>query len=249
MLPQLQDIEFRCYSQNGEDGILLYLFAMIGTTNRRVVEICAGSGVECNAANLIINHNWSGFLFDGNDALLESGRDFYATHPNTLLSPPQLTHAWIDAETVNDVIAISGASGDIDLLSLDVDGVDYWIWRAIERVAPRVVVVEFNAMFGPHERLTLPYDRNFQLDLSKPGPPKCGASLAAFTALASEKGYRLIGAQSRGFNAFFMKRGLADDLFPELTPQQVYAGTPRLAEYTHSWLEALFEDGQKWHEV
>ena len=63
-LPALRDTEFRCFSQNGEDGLLLYLFALIGTTNRKVVEICAGDGIECNAANLIINHGWHGLLFD-----------------------------------------------------------------------------------------------------------------------------------------------------------------------------------------
>jgi len=63
-LPELTDTEFRCFSQNGEDGILLYIFSILGTTNKRVVEIGAGDGIECNSANLIINHGWQGLLFD-----------------------------------------------------------------------------------------------------------------------------------------------------------------------------------------
>ena len=75
-LPTLEDVEFRCHSQNGEDGILLYIFALLGTTNRKVVEICAGDGIECNAANLLVNHGWNGLLFDGDDEQIARGRAF-----------------------------------------------------------------------------------------------------------------------------------------------------------------------------
>src|SRR5262245_37269556 len=90
--PKFEDIEFRAFSENGEDGILLYLFSVIGTTNKQSVEMCAGDGVECNTANLIINHGWKGLLFDGNDAGLAIGRDYYARCPDThrFLSPPTL---------------------------------------------------------------------------------------------------------------------------------------------------------------
>jgi hypothetical protein len=139
-LPSFKDVGFRSYSQNSEDGILLFIFALIGSTNRKVVEICAGKGIECNAANLIINHNWRGLLFDGNPGNIEFGRAFYATHPNTFIDPPLLVDAWITPDTINALIEDNGFHGSIDLLSLDIDGMDYWVWRAIECVQPRVVI-------------------------------------------------------------------------------------------------------------
>src|SRR5262245_57737741 len=109
-LPCFADVEFRCYSQNCEDGILLFIFSLIGTTNRRVVEICAGDGVECNAANLIINHGWRGLLFDGDPVLIENGRAFYAACRTTFATPPTLVHTWITAETINPLIERNGFS-------------------------------------------------------------------------------------------------------------------------------------------
>jgi hypothetical protein len=247
-LPELPDVEFRCYSQNGEDGILLYLFSLVGATNRKVVEICAGSGIECNAANLLINHGWQGLLVEGDPAQVAAGRTFYANHPNTRFSPPAWDASWVTAENVNSLISGHGVTGDIDLLSLDVDGVDYWIWRAIDCIRPRVVVLEFNGLLGPDKRLTIPYDPGFRLDFSRQ-PYKCGASLAAFASLGRERGYRLVGVQSLGFNAFFVQAGLGQDVLRELSPQECFASTTRLSGYNPAWLSEMFKDGQRWEEV
>jgi hypothetical protein len=221
-LSDFADIEFRCHSQNGEDGILLYIFSLIGATNRRAVEICAGDGIECNAANLILNHGFSGLLFDGNAELIERGRAFYAAHPNTRIVPPQLAAAWITAETVNRQVATYGGAGDIDLLSLDVDGNDYWVWKALTVVRPRVVVLEFNASCGPDVAAAMSYNPDYRLDYSVT-PFRCGASLSAFVKLGRSKGYRLVGVQRLGFNAFFIREDICPHLLPEVTAAQVYA--------------------------
>src|SRR4051794_16336778 len=130
-LPEFSDVEFRCYSQNSEDGILLYIFSLLGTTDRRVVEICAGDGIECNAANLLINHAWRGLLVDGDPELAARGRAFYSTCRTTWISPPTFIDAWVTAENVDALITSQGFAGRVDLLSLDVDGNDYWIWKAL----------------------------------------------------------------------------------------------------------------------
>jgi hypothetical protein len=221
-LPNFAEVEFRCNSQNGEDGILLYIFSLIGATNRAVLEICAGDGIQCNAANLILNHGFGGLLFDGNDELIERGRAFYAAHPNTCTSPPQLVAAWITAETINDQVAAHGFAGDIDLFSLDLDGNDYWVWKALTVVRPRVVVLEFNARCGAEMSATMSYKPDYRLDNSKT-PYHCGASLSAFIKLGRAKGYRLIGVQRLGFNAFFVRDEIGVHLLPEVTAAQIYA--------------------------
>jgi hypothetical protein len=242
-LPALSDVEFKCYSQNGEDGILLYLFSLLGTTNRRVVEVCAGHGMECNAANLIVNHGWEALLLDGDDDLLALGRAFYAKCRTTSLWPPTLAQAWITAENVNEVVG-AHFRGPIDLLSLDLDGNDYWVWRALDCITPRVVVLEFNAGIGPDDSVSMTYQPGFQLDFSV-RPYRCGASLAAFVKLGRAKGYRLVGLQSMGFNAFFVREGVGERLLPERTPAECFAATPRLDHWTPATRELLLS-GQRW---
>jgi hypothetical protein len=211
-------------SEFGQDGILLYIFSLIGTTNRKALEICAGDGIECNAANLILNHGFHGLLFDGNAELIERGRAFYAAHPNTRLSPPQLTAAWITAETINDQVAAHGFAGDIDLLSLDLDGNDYWIWQALTMVRPRIMVLEFNANCGPEVAATMSYNPDYRIDPTVT-PPHCGASLSAFVKVGRAKGYRLIGMQRLGFNAFFAREDIGTHLLPEVTAPQLFGPT------------------------
>ena len=92
-LPKINDVGFKYNSQTDEDGILLYIFSLIGSTNKRPVEICAGNGIECNTANLIINHGWSGLLIGGNEALVTQGQEFYRKHPATYVFPPKFIHS------------------------------------------------------------------------------------------------------------------------------------------------------------
>jgi hypothetical protein len=209
------DVEFRCFSQNGEDGILLYLFSLLGTTNKKSVEIFAGNGIECNTANLIVNHGWTGFLVDGNEDNVARGQKFYAESRDTFIKPPKFVHAWVTADNVNDLIRSNGFAGDLDLFSLDIDGNDYWIWKAIDCINPRVVVLEYHCAWGPDRAVTVPYRPDFQLDLTT-HPYYQGASLPAFVKLGRQKGYRLIGCQRYGFNAFFLRDDVGRGLFPEV---------------------------------
>jgi hypothetical protein len=110
-LPKLSQVGFRVRSQFEEDGLLLYIFALIGTETKRVVEICAGDGKECMAANLLINHGWEGLLFDGDPESVKRGIQFYATHPNTWLHPPKFIQSWITKDNINDLIINHGFSG------------------------------------------------------------------------------------------------------------------------------------------
>jgi hypothetical protein len=214
---KFNDVEFRCFSQNGEDGILLYIFSLIGTTNRKCVEMCAGDGIECNTANLIVNHGWVGLLVDGIASNVRRGRAFYSRCRDTFVWPPRLVRQWITAENVNQILLDSGFCGEIDLLSLDLDGVDYWIWRAIEAVRPRVVVLEFNDIWGVERSVTVPYAPRFAAKFGQHGAEYFGASLPAFVKLGRDKGYRLVGSGRFG-NAFFLRNDTGLSLLPEIDP-------------------------------
>lgn len=224
----LQEVEFRNFSQTGEDGILLYLFALLGTTNKVAVEMCAGVGYECNSANLIVNHGWHGLLFDGNADSLAQGRAYFAAHTDTRSLPPSLIQAWITAENVNELIRNAGVEGEIDLFSLDVDGVDYWIWQALNVISPRVVVVEFQSAWEAHRAVTVPYAPNFIAQWCDVGnndgslAQYGGASLPAFVKLARQKGYRLVGVNSLEYNAFFVREDICPATLPEVMAEDCF---------------------------
>ena len=216
----LAEVGFRCYSQNDEDGVLLYVFNLIGATSKTVVEIGAGDGFQCNAANLLLNHGWSGLLVDGHPGNVSFARRFYRWDLRTRRFPPTVVHAWITAENVNDIIRDNGHAGEIDLLSIDVDGNDYWIWQAIDCVQPRVVMIECNDLWGAERAVTTPYDPAFATQLTAYGSEFAGASLPALVKLGRRKGYRLVGTEKFGFNAVFMRDGVGDAVFPAVEPRQ-----------------------------
>ena len=218
-LPSFRDIGFQCFSEFEEDGIILFLFSIIGEKSRRVVEICAGSGRVCMATNLVVNLGWEGFLFDGNETQVQSGQRFFAEHPATKRLPPAFRQAWITTDNINDLLR--GAEGEIDLLSLDMDGNDYWIWKAIEAIRPRLVVAETHDIVPSELSLTIPYDPTFNAWTS-PQPDFRSVSLKAMTELSRQKGYRLIGAHRHGFNVFYLRNDIAPDLFPEVSISAVH---------------------------
>ena len=213
-----------------------------------MVEICAGDGIECNAANLIINHGWQGLLLEGDAEQVARGKAFYSTCRNTWVSPPTFVNDWITAENVDALVAGQGFSGPIDLLSLDVDGNDYWIWNAIRCIDPTVVVLEFNANCGPDTSVTMSYKPDFRLDLTVQ-PYRCGASLPAFVKLARAKGYRLVGVQSLGFNAFFVRNGVGESLLPERSARECYDRTERLRGWAPAWLAEIVSGTEPWEDV
>jgi hypothetical protein len=218
-LPSLNDVEFGVYSEAGEDGILWFLFSVLGTTNKTVVEMCVGDGINSNSANLIVNHGWLGYLFDGNPERIEAAARFYGSMPQTRGWPPVLRHGWIEPSGVNELLAAAGVPSTTDLLSLDMDGVDYWVLEALTTVEPRVLVVEFNNLWDPAEAVTIPNVPGFRAEYNSPfGADYSGASLGAFVKLCGRKGYRLVGAQRYGYNAFFVKNGLGEDIVPTVTP-------------------------------
>ena len=241
-----RDVDFRVYSQSEEDGIILYIFSLIGTKTKQCVEICAGDGIECNTANLLLNHRWIGLLCDGHEKNTAKARKFYAKSPDTLLWPPTILTEWITKNNVNRIIENAGFSGEIDLLSLDIDGVDYWLWKEISCVSPRVVVLEFNHLWGPDVAVTVPYRDDFTAELNEFGSVYAGASLQAFVKLGKTKGYKLIGTNDIATNAFFLRSDIECDWLPEVAPSTCFDHPRAKFGITH-WLPAVKD--REWVEV
>ena len=214
--------ELQVYSQHGEDGILQCIFAEIGVTNRRFVEFGMGDGRECNTAYLSLHCGWHGLLMDGNAERAAAARAFYERMLGSGQKAVTVAHAWVTAENINELLSNNGATGEIDLLSIDMDGIDYWVWRAVDAVQPRVVVIEYSAVFGGERAVTVPCDPRFSRWEKHPSGLYAGASLTALARLGQAKGYRLVGCNRHGVNAFFVRDDLATGALPAVPPKQAY---------------------------
>ncbi len=201
---------FRLASQNQEDGITAALLKEAGVTTGTFIEI--GSGLSGgNSAFLAREWGWTGLMVDGNAARQQQvGRRFTGV---TALG------AWVTRENINDLIASNGFGGEVDLFSLDIDGSDYWIWEGTTACSPRVVILEYNSMFGPERSVTVSYDAQF--DRHAHHSMFYGASLTALTRLSARKGYRLVAVEPSGINAFFLRNDLAPHI-PACDPGRAY---------------------------
>jgi hypothetical protein len=233
---RLNDFGFRCFSQFEEDGLLLFVFAAIGFDSKKVVEICAGDGTECMATNLAVNHQFDGLLFDGSRKNVLRGRRFFHSRADTSLFPPTFCQAWITAENVNQLLEQNRFVGDIDLLSLDIDGNDYWIWKAIKAVRPRVCILETNPVVPANLALTIPYDPEFRYSEEPPaGEEFWGASLHAMKKLCTEKGYRLVGSHRFGFNVMCMRNDVGVGIFPEVEIEKIHDNAWTKYQQARKW--------------
>jgi hypothetical protein len=209
------------YSQHGQDGILLYIFSQAGVTNRRFVEFGMGDGRECNTANLSLNYGWGGLLMDVNEENVSAARRYYGERLGARSSDVTIVHCKVTRENINEVLERNGYKGEIDLLSIDIDGNDYWVWQAITVIDPRVAVVEYNAILGCERSITIPYDPNFVVG-KRWSYFYHGASLPALTKLASSKGYVLVGCDLQGTDAFFVRKDLAAGKLSEVSAEAAY---------------------------
>lgn len=225
--------EKKIHSQNGEDGIIEELFSRIGTTNKFFVEFGVQDGLECNSAYLSLFKNWSGLMIEGNAANYEKLRANFFAYPAV-----KTAHQFITRDNIVSIFRSMHVPVTFDLLSIDIDGNDYWVWEALSEYKPRVVVIEYNASFPPPKKMVVQYNPNFAWD----GTSYYGASLTSLSELGKKLGYSLIGTDARGVNSFFIRSDLiAASRFPALSPEQAYHA-PSYGPYKggHPWRDGPY---------
>jgi hypothetical protein len=217
-VPDLRDTEFRVFSQFGDDGIIEHLVSRVGVPveSERFVEIGVEDYAEANTRFLLLNRNWRGLIVDSSDAHVHALQDSPLLWRHDL----QTAVARVNRENVNDLLRTHGFDSDLGLLSIDVDGNDYWIWQTVE-AEPLIVVVEYNSLFGAERAVTVPYDVDFQRTRAHSSNLYFGASLQALARLGERKGYVLVGSNSAGNNAYFVRRERAAGL-PAPTVDEAY---------------------------
>jgi hypothetical protein len=211
---------FKVYSQHDEDGVIQEIFRRIGTSGRTFVEIGVETGVECNTAKLLIE-GWRGAWIEANPQACKAISANFAD----FLKDGRLTlqQSLVTAENINALVGGAGFTGEIDLLSIDIDFNDYWVWKAVNAVSPRAIVIEYNAGLHPPLSVTVPYQPNRAGD----GTNFFGASLEALVRLGREKGYRIVGCNISGSNAFFVREDLCADHFREPATAEEHYEPPR----------------------
>ncbi len=215
---RISSAEFKIFSQWGEDGIVHYLLRHVSVPNQIFVEFGVENYQEANTRWLVEGHNWSGLVLDGSPQHVQAIKSdaIYWKHQLKAVS------AFVDADNINRLIRDNGISGDIGLLSVDIDGMDYWVWKAIDVISPAIVIAEYNSLFGPNQSVTVPYDPGFVRQKAHFSWSYYGASLAALVGLGKTKGYSFVGSNSAGNNAFFVRKNLLRAPLTELTAQEGY---------------------------
>jgi hypothetical protein len=211
-LHSLCDAEFRVSSQWGEDGIVEWLVHWLINIPQTFVEFGVENYRESNTRFLLQHRNWRGLVIDGNDKHVDFIRRDSVSWRHDLTA----VASFITRDNINTTISESGFSGELGILSVDIDGVDYWVWEAIDCVRPQIIIVEYNSVFGDILPLTVPYTPKFVRNQAHDSNLYYGLSIRAAQYLASKRGYTFVGTNRAGSNAFFVRNDRADQILKQL---------------------------------
>ena len=216
----LQDAEFRVFSQWGDDGIIQFLIHHALISNRYFIEFGVEDYTECNTRFLLFNDNWSGLIMDGSPTFMKKVQksDLYWRYD--LRARAEL----ITAENINEIFKEEEVPHQPGLLHIDIDGMDYWVWKSLDRIRPNVVVAEYNSVFGFDRAITVPYQADFYRTRAHYSNLYWGASFKALCFLAKEKGYAFVGCNQAGNNAYFVDRACLGPL-QELSSDAGYSSS------------------------
>jgi len=219
--PQLQslhDYEFKIFSQFGDDGIIQWLIHALQIKHETFIEFGVADYFESNTRFLLMNNNWSGLVLDGSSANVERIRASHQMWRHELYAKT----AFVTVDNVNQLVSDHPFGREIGLLHIDVDGNDYWLWKAIESVSPAIAIIEYNSIFGCDRAITVPYQADFQRTRVHHSNLYYGVSLPALHDLATTKGYTLIGCNSAGNNAYFIRNDCLRDSIAGLGLSEAY---------------------------
>lgn len=207
VISSLEEVEFQVFSQFGEDGIIQWLIHNVELNEKTFVEFGVEDYSEANTRFLLINNNWTGLVIDGDEENISHVKDWKFFWKYDLTA----TAAFITKDNINQLISEAGFCGDIGLLSVDVDGNDFWILSAIDCIKPRILICEYNNIFGAEKKVSIPYDERFYRTEKHYSNLYWGASLGAFCSWAEQHNYYYMGSNSAGNNAFFVRKDCIDE--------------------------------------
>ena len=213
---KISDVEFKVFSQWGEDGIIEFLLSNIPISNKFFVEFGVENYRESNTRFLMMNRNWSGLVIDGSQKNVEDIKKQSIYWQYDL----QAINHFITKENINriihDQLSKLKIDSNIGILSVDIDGIDYWVLDEINVITPTIIICEYNTLFGNQIPLSVPYDPGFVRSKFSHTNLYWGANLKAFEIMLKNKGYAYVGSNMQNLNAFFIKSDIASQYVPDL---------------------------------
>jgi hypothetical protein len=226
-IKSINELEFQVFSQFGDDGIIQYLIDKLPIKNKTFIEFGVENYKEANTRFLLVNNAWSGLVIDGSIENINQIRNSQLYSFYDL----RAVHSFITKDNINDIIKKSGFQEDIGILSVDIDGNDYWVLESINVVKPDIIICEYNSLFGFDDPITIPYKHDFVRGQKTPFN-FYGASLKSLCLLAKTKGYFFVGCNSAGNNAYFIsEKHREHSPLTEKTPEEGY----NLAMFSETW--------------
>ncbi|MDX2416356.1 MAG: hypothetical protein QNK19_02730 [Xanthomonadales bacterium] len=217
-LTNLSEVEFKVFSQWGDDGIIQWLVNNLVFPNKTFIEFGVENYRESNTRFLMMNDNWSGLVIDASKSNVEQIINSEYFWRFDLSAKAE----FIDCDNINQLLLQSAYDKEVGILSIDLDGNDYWIWKEINAISPVVTVLEYNSVFGIDKAITVPYDKNFDRRTAHFSNLYYGASLRALFQLSENKGYSFVGCNSAGNNAYFVRKDKMMDILPEKSLESGY---------------------------
>lgn len=214
----LHDVEFKVFSQWGDDGIIQWLVNNIEIPNKCFIEFGVENYIESNTRFLLMNNNWSGLIMDADPKKIDQIKESYYYWKYDISAKS----VFIDTGNINDLLSSAHFGKEIGVLHIDIDGNDYWVWKEINSVSPIIVILEYNSVFGADRLITIPYSKNFRRSEAHYSHLYYGASIRALCKLSSEKGYAFIGCNSAGNNAYFIRKDKLNDQVKEIPVEKGY---------------------------
>ncbi len=215
---RLYDYGFKVFSQFDDDGIIQFLINNIDISKEIFIEFGVEDYTEANTRFLLMYNNWKGFIIDGSKENINSIKqsEIYWKHNLTAI------FSFLNKDNINKIFQKNGFVGKIGVLSIDIDGNDYWVYEAINVLEPDIVIFEYNSLFGSELKVSIPYNENFYRTNAHYSNLYWGASLHAFVFLTNSKGYGFVGTNRFGNNAYFVKKTKLNKLVKEVTIEEGY---------------------------
>lgn len=204
-IKSINEIEYSVFSQFGDDGILSYLVNILNLSKKKFIEIGTEEYEECNTRLLLEKFNMSGLIIEGNKRHTSKIKKKELMWKYDL----RLVEEFVKKDNIQNILLDNNYTKDIAVLSIDIDGNDYWIWEAVD-LEPDIVVIEYNSIFGSKEECSTIYRDDFTRSSEHLSNKLYGSSIQALIKLAQRKNYFFLGTNLNGNNAYFLQKKYQD---------------------------------------
>ena len=234
-IKNFSEIEFQVFSQWGEDGIIDWIISKVNNLPKKFLEIGTENYKESNTRYLLISRNWDGFIIESDKKAVSEIKSQKIYWKHNL----KIKNQFISKENINRTIKSLKVPKKIGFLSLDIDGIDYWILKELKDLDPIILTCEYNSLFGSKKSITVPYKKKFYRNKEHYSNLYFGASISAFINLLKKRNYIFLGTNSSGNNAFFIKKNFSVKLENAIKEKKIFLGKFRESRNRNGGLNYL----------